>query len=74
MDSTKVRRPRGERKSNSPIWASTRNWPKTDNMAYAYGDMSGKVATDLSEWDEWLKTQNVYYLEQLAKTTLAIRI
>lgn len=44
-------------------------WPRSlDNMAFQYGDLSGRVATDLSPWDEWLRTQNVYYLEQLART------
>jgi hypothetical protein len=46
-----------------------RNWPQAiDNMAFEYGDMSGQVATDLSEYEEWLATQNQTYLEQLART------
>lgn len=37
-----------------------------DNLSYDFGDLSGKVATDLSPWEEWLATQNVNYLTQLA--------
>lgn len=48
---------------------SGRNWPRLGgNMAYGYGDMSGQVATDLSAYEGWLRTQNQTYLEQLART------
>lgn len=48
---------------------SGRNWPHSmDNMAFDYGELSGRVETDLSAYDEWLRTQNVTYLEQLART------
>lgn len=38
-----------------------------NNLAYTYGQMSGRVATDLGPWREWLATQNIAYLEQLAR-------
>lgn len=48
---------------------SGRNWPRLGgNMAFDYGDMSGEVATDLSAYEGWLRTQNETYLEQLART------
>lgn len=37
-----------------------------NNLAFDYGDMSGKVATDLAKWKDWLKTQNVRELERMA--------
>jgi len=38
-----------------------------NNLAFQYGNMSGKVATDLSPYAEWLATQDVRYLERLAR-------
>jgi hypothetical protein len=35
--------------------------------SFTYESMSGKVATDLGPWEEWLATQNVRELERLAR-------
>lgn len=37
------------------------------NLAFQYDDMSGKVATDLAPWADWLATQDQRRLERLAK-------
>ena len=46
---------------NDPDWGNDIN-----NLAFDYGDMSGKIATDLTPWAEWLATQDIRQLEQLA--------
>lgn len=44
-------------------------WPgMTANSAYTYGNLSGSVSSDLSNWSGWLKTQNQAYLAGLAAT------
>lgn len=42
-------------------------YPQTaGNMAYTYASIDGRVATDLSPYAGWLKTQNQAYVRQLA--------
>lgn len=56
--------------SKLPLRTIGKAWPgQTGNLASLFpgGDMSGVVATDLSRWSEWLKTQNVRELERLAR-------
>lgn len=36
--------------------------------AFGFESMSGKIATDLSKWADWLATQDIRQLERLART------
>lgn len=39
---------------------------RTDNLAFGFEDMSGRVQVDLGPWAEWLKTQDIRALTRLA--------
>jgi hypothetical protein len=48
-------------------WDKSADYPGgDDNLAFSFGDMKGKVSTDLSPWRDWLAKQNVARLKDLA--------
>lgn len=48
-------------------WQASKDYPGTgDNLAFGFGDLAGKVATDLAPWRAWLAKQNVRHLTDLA--------